>query len=317
MNSARKILVVRGGALGDFILTLPVLAALRRNFPNSALEILGYERVASLAVAGGLADRVSALESPALAEAFARDGVLPANEAEYFAKFDLIISYVYDPDAIFQSNVSRCTGARFLIGPHRPDESTGLHAAKALLRPLAVLGVGDSDFCPRLVLPSPAKPAARELLAVHPGSGSAQKNWPEPKWLELLKRLASATEWNFLLIGGEAEGGRCERLAAALAAHRTHLAQNLPLLDLAQGMRSCFAFIGHDSGITHLAAALDLPGLVLWGPSNEAVWRPMSASNPLRLLRDDHGLEALPVETVFQETRHVGLLSTAKMQKRP
>jgi ADP-heptose:LPS heptosyltransferase len=111
--------------------------------------------------------------------------------------------------------------------------------------------------------------------------------------------LAATAEWHFLLIGGEAEGARCERLAATLPRHRTHLAQNLPLLKLAQKMRSCFAFLGHDSGTTHLAAALDLPGLVLWGASNEAVWRPVSSQ--LRLIRDDHGLDALPVETVFRE----------------
>src|SRR5580700_3521215 len=110
----KKILVVRGGALGDFILTLPVLAALRRRFPTHVLEILGYERAASLAVAGGLAERVSALESPALAGFFARDGAWPAGAAEYFAGFELIVSYVYDPETIFQSNVSRCGAARFL-----------------------------------------------------------------------------------------------------------------------------------------------------------------------------------------------------------
>jgi heptosyltransferase III len=303
MASPRKILVARGGALGDFILTLPVLAELRRHFPTHALEILGYERVASLAVAGGLADCVSALESPALAGFFVRDGAMPAQEAEYFAGFELIVSYVYDPEHIFQSNIARCSAARFLAGPHRPDESDGLHAAKALLRPLEFLGVTDADPCPRLVLPGPARRSAEPCLAIHPGSGSAQKNWPEPKWAEFLQRLTATTGWHFLLIGGEAEGARCERLAAALPDHRTRLAQNLPLVELAQAMRSCAAFIGHDSGVTHLAAALDLPGLVLWGPSNAAVWRPMSKR--MRLLRDDRGLDALPVETVLREAQRL------------
>jgi heptosyltransferase-2 len=300
MTPPRKILVVRGGALGDFLLTLPVLAALRRHFPNSPLEILGYERIASLAVAGGLADRVSALESPALATFFARDGVLQPHETQYFARFDLIVSYVYDPEMVFQTNVSRCNGtAQFLIGPHRPDESADLHATKALLRPLEILGVKDADPCPRLVLPGLAKPFAITRLAVHPGSGSPQKNWPEPKWDALLQRLAVMTQCHFLLIGGEAEGARCERLAAMLPPNRTHLAQNLPLVELAQTMRSCAAFTGHDSGITHLAAALDLPGLVLWGPSNETVWQPISKR--MRILRDDGGLQALPVEAVLKE----------------
>jgi heptosyltransferase-3 len=300
-SSPKKILVVRGGALGDFILTLPVLAALRGRFPTHSLEILGYARAASLAVAGGLADRVSALESSDLAGFFAHDGAWPARAAQYFAGFELILSYVYDPDKIFQSNVLRCVAAPFLAGPHRPDESSRQHATQALLRPLENLGLRRVDPRPRLNLPGPAEPSEDRFLAVHPGSGSARKNWPEPKWAELLQRLAEETRLHFLLIGGEADGSRCNRLAAALPCHRTRLAQNLPVVEAAQKMRSCAAFMGHDSGVTHLAAALDLPGLVLWGPSNEIVWHPMS--DHLRLIRAGGGLDALPVQTVFREAQ--------------
>jgi heptosyltransferase III len=299
----KKILVVRGGALGDFILTLPVLAALRGRFPSHTLEILGYEPAASLAVAGGLADRVSALESPALAGFFAREGAWPARAAAYFAGFELIVSYVFDPENIFQSNVARCGTARFLAGPHRPDESIQSHATKVLLHPLEILGLSEVDPRPRLCLPGPAEVSAQPRLAVHPGSGGVRKNWPEAKWAELLQKLAATTEWHFLLIGGEAEGARCQRLAAALPTQRVHLAQNLPLVDLAQTMRSCAAFIGHDSGVTHLAAALDLPGLVLWGPSNATVWRPMS--DRMNLLRHDGGLDALPVQTVLRAAQRL------------
>jgi ADP-heptose:LPS heptosyltransferase len=294
-----KILLIRGGAMGDFILTLPVLAALRRRFPGCPLEILGHEGPASLAVAAGLADCISPLESPALAGFFVRGGVLQARAAEYFAGFDLIVSYVYDPEEIFQSNVRRCTAARFVAGPHRPDESSDLHAAHSLLRPLKVLGIDEADPRPRLMLPGPVEYSTNKRLAVHPGSGSPRKNWPEVKWAQLLKRLAAESEWHFLLIGGEAEGARCQRLAADLAPDRTRLAENLPLPELAQRMRCCPAFMGHDSGVTHLAAALGLPGLVLWGPTNQAVWRPMA--DRMKLLQDERGLQKLPVETVFGE----------------
>jgi hypothetical protein len=285
-------------------LTLPVLAALRGRFPTRTLEILGYERVASLAVAGGLANRVAALESPTLAGFFARNGAWPAASAEYFAEFELIISYVFDPEKIFQSNVARCSAAQFLAGPHRPDDSGKLQATQVLLRPLEVLGINKADPRPRLVLPGPVILSPEPRLAVHTGSGSDRKNWPEPKWAEFLQKLAATTHWTFLLIGGEAEGERCQRVAATLPPDRVRLAQNLELVELAQMMRSCAAFIGHDSGVTHLAAALDLLGLVLWGPSNEAVWRPMS--DRMKLVRDDRGLDALPMETVFREAQALG-----------
>ena len=301
--SQRRILVIRGGALGDFILTLPVLAALRLHFPSHALEILGGRPFVSLALAGGLAGRVSALDSPALAGFFARGGSWPEEMTAYFAGFEVIVSYLFDPERIFQSNVSRCGRARFIAGPHRPDQSPGLHATQALLCPLETLGIRGADPRPRLTLPAPAQRPADQPLALHPGSGGERKNWPESKWAELLRRLAAETDWNFLLIGGEAEGGRCRRLAAGLPQERARLAENLPLVELARLLQTCAAFIGHDSGITHLAAALDLPGLVLWGPSSEAVWRPVS--DKMRLLRDARGLDELPVQTVLREVEQV------------
>jgi heptosyltransferase III len=262
-TTERKILVIRGGALGDFILTLPVFAALRLRFPKHWLEILGYPSVASLAVAAGLADDVSALESPRFTGFFVPNGSRSAEVAAWLSGFELIISYLYDPGDIFRSNVARCSSARFIAGPHRPDETLAVHAAELLLRPLQALGIRDADPRPRLPLPAP--PPAPPRLALHPGSGSERKNWPEAKWTELLKLLAAQSACDFLLIGGEAEGDRCDRLAAVVPAGRAQVAQNLPLLELARRMQACSAYIGHDSGITHLSAALDLPGLVLWG----------------------------------------------------
>ena len=58
MTSFRgKILVIRGGGIGDFIFTLPAITALRRNFPKAHLEVLGYPHIVRLAIAGGLVDQ--------------------------------------------------------------------------------------------------------------------------------------------------------------------------------------------------------------------------------------------------------------------
>ena len=95
-----KILVIRGGAIGDFILTLPVLAALRAQFPGTRLEVLGYPHIANLALLGEAADRVQSIEARELAGFFAKGGALAPALAEYFAGFHLIISFLYDPDRV-------------------------------------------------------------------------------------------------------------------------------------------------------------------------------------------------------------------------
>lgn len=316
MNSHRaKILVIRGGAIGDFILTLPAIAALRLQFPQAHLEVLGYPHIVQLAIAGGVVDHVSSIEARPLAGFFARNGQLAEDWAEYFSEFDLIVSYLYDPDEIFRTNISRCSPAQFIACPHRPGESSQLHAAQVYLKPLERLAIFDADYVPKLQIGDRENGAlkveaqssaggnleskATVRLALHPGSGSDRKNWPERRWAELVQRLINSTSHNLLLAGGEAEGERLQRLAAALPPQRTKVAQSLPLAELARLLAKCHGFIGHDSGISHLAAALGLPALVLWGESAERVWRPPAET--VKILRHPAGLERLPVATVFEQ----------------
>jgi ADP-heptose:LPS heptosyltransferase len=302
-----SILVIRGGAIGDFILTLPVLAALRAQFPACRLEVLGYPHIAQLAQLGRWADAVHSIEARPLAGFFARQGDLDEDLSDYFAGFALIVSYLYDPDDIFRENVARCSPAQFVVGPHRPDETLRLHATEALLKPLERLAIYGADPVPRLNLElvsgapasaqAGAKPESRSTVALHPGSGSGKKNWPEPNWRELITELVAATAWNLLLVGGEAEADRLQRLAALVPEERLQLAHSLPLGEVARRLAVCRAFVGHDSGITHLAAAVGLPGLVLWGESNETVWRPKSER--MIVLRAMDGLANLSVSTVL------------------
>jgi heptosyltransferase-3 len=302
VNSHRgKILVIRGGAIGDFILTLPAIAALRQQFPEAFLEVLGYPHIVQLAVAGGLVDRAQSIEARALAGFFARGGALAEELVDYFSEFDLIVSYLYDPDEIFRTNVGRCTHAQFLAGPHRAEDQSELHAAKVYLRPLEHLAIFDADPVPKLSINSQA--TTRNQVALHPGSGSERKNWPEAQWADLLQHLAQATPFHLLLVGGEAEGERLQRLAAALPPARTRVAQSLPLTELAGLLQGCAAFVGHDSGISHLAAALGLPGLLLWGESVEEVWRP--PSQKIAVVRHPGGLAKLTVSEVVERLREL------------
>jgi heptosyltransferase-3 len=296
-----KVLVIRGGAIGDFILTLPVLAALRQQFPEVHLEVLGYPHIAQLALAGGLADDVRPIEARALAGFFARGGTLDASWQAYFGSFAVILSYLYDPDGIFRENVALCSTGQFIACPHRPDEGLSLHATEVLLKPLERLAIFNADTTPRLCLPAsmiaPMSPG--RWLALHPGSGSERKNWPEPQWEALITRLLAETELKLLLVGGEAEGSRLDRLVESRDSSRLAFARSLPLAELATRLSGCVAFVGHDSGISHLAAAVGLPCLLLWGPTPPGAWQPRGEH--VRVLRHSPGLYALGVEAVFQQ----------------
>jgi heptosyltransferase-3 len=309
-----KILVIRGGAIGDFILTLPAIAALRRQFPEAHLEVLGYPHIIQLAQAGGLVDRVQSIEARALAGFFARRGALEAELADYFSEFDIILSYLYDPDDIFRTNIARCSTAQFIVGPYRPNEAEKVHATKVYLQPLERLAIFDADHRPHLKIAADSSLShvatkgniwngqdARSTLALHPGSGSERKNWPEEKWADLLQHLVNSTDFDLLLIGGEAEGERLQRLAAALPPMRTQVAQSRALADLARMLQASAAFIGHDSGISHLAAAVGLPCVILWANTIEEIWRP--PQEKVVILKNPGGIRMITVQEVMTKIR--------------
>jgi ADP-heptose:LPS heptosyltransferase len=77
------------------------------------------------------------------------------------------------------------------------------------------------------------------------------------------------------------------------------VAQSLPLAELARELQQCTAFVGHDSGISHLAAAVGLPGLILWGDTMEEIWRPPHQT--VSLLKHPGGLNKIGVERVILE----------------
>lgn len=300
-HSKGRILVIRGGAIGDFVLTLPAIAALRRQFPEAHLEVLGYPHITQLAKATGCVDAVRPIEAKGLAGFFARHGQLDTGIADYLAGFNLIVSYLFDPDDIFRANVAVCTRAQIIQGPHRPDEADPLHATRAYLKPLEQLAIFDADPVPRLEFPG--KKTCLERIALHPGSGSDRKNWPVARWADLVGRLMTETDRPLMMVGGEAEGDRLERLTAGLPPGRVSLARSLPLVELADRMRESAVFVGHDSGITHIAAALGLPCVVLWPDTNESVWGPQGEK--VMLLKEPRGLRALDVDWVFREVMQV------------
>lgn len=295
-----RILVIRGGAIGDFILTLPVLAALRARLPGNHLEVLGYPHIASLALSAGLVDAVRPIESRPMVGFFARGGDLDPAWASYFSSFNLIVSFLFDPDLIFRGNIARVSRAQFIQGRHRPDESGPLHATDQLLGALQSLAIFDADPVPRYCTEAPLD-SREPMLAVHPGSGSSRKNWPEDRWRELLAELARREPLRFLLVGGEVEEGRLERLAGGLPAGRVEVLRSRPLPEVAGRLACCAGFLGHDSGITHLAAAIGLAGVVLWGPTNEAVWRPRGPK--MHLVMAGESLSELPVSIVLGAVR--------------
>jgi heptosyltransferase-3 len=299
-----RILVIRGGAIGDFLLTLPALKLLRDEFPSAHLEILGYKHIIALVENRGYADSVRSIDYAPLASFFSRDGELPAELAQYFRSFQQIISYLFDPDEIFASNLKRC-GVKNLIKAS-PQINDGEHAARQLARPLEQLGLFLEDAAAmlypnkedRMFAKKFLERSARPLLALHPGSGGERKNWALENWRELGDWLVDSMQPSTLLVViGEADESRAQQLKESWAKRPVCFAQNLPLPQVAAVLEQCAVFIGHDSGISHLAAAVGTPSLLLFGPTDPEIWAP--ANKRVKTIRaPKNDLQQLSVATV-------------------
>jgi ADP-heptose:LPS heptosyltransferase len=286
-----RILVIRGGAIGDFILTLPALKALREAYPDAHIEILGYKHIAALAENRFYAQAVRSIEYGLLASFFAKNSELPAELAGYFASFDLIISYLYDPDRIFESNLHRCGVENLLCGPAKIVEK-GTHAARQLARPIEELGISVVDLAEK-IFPSPEdrqfarkflRTLPRPLVTIHPGSGSKGKNWPLENWIELVSGKGGSSmakgelgnmgkQFSLVVVSGEADKAQTAQLEYAWKDRDIRFAKNLPLTHLAAVLEHTI-FVGHDSGISHLAAAVGANCILLFGPTDPNVWAP-------------------------------------------
>jgi ADP-heptose:LPS heptosyltransferase len=278
-----RILVIRGGAIGDFILTLPMLKALREGFPYAHIEILGYKHIAVLAENRFYAQAIRSIEYGALAIFFAKNSKLPAELANHFASFDLIISYLYDPDGIFKNNLRRCGVENLIRGPAKVDDRE--HAAHQLARPLEELGLRPRDFAPKIYHSTESRKFAedflrgmpRPILAIHPGSGGETKNWPIENWIEFGNDMLGPDELcgSLVIVSGEADESKRGLLESKWKDRDVRFAKALPLPHLAAVLEDSI-FVGHDSGISHLAAAAGATCILLFGPSDPDIWAPMN-----------------------------------------
>lgn len=309
MSGPGKILVIRGGAIGDFILTLPAIGLLRENFPDCHLEILGYRQICSLAEGRYYADATRSIEYGPMAGFFNPKASRDTELSSYFAGFNQVISYLFDPDEVFASCL-REAGVRHLI-TGSPKILDTQHAAHQLAEPLQKLALFLDDpaahFHPTEsdlahageVLGTTGAP----LIAVHPGSGGAAKNWPLESWIEFLETLLTQKTARILVTGGESDGPRLQRLRE-LFGNRITFLENLPLTTLGAVLSRSSLFVGHDSGISHLAAAAGAPCVLLFGPTDPQIWAPQNVG--VQVIQAPGGaLDALEVRDVVAKADDV------------
>jgi heptosyltransferase-2 len=308
-----KLLFIRGGALGDFILTLPTLRLLRERWPDAHIELLGHPRFSEIAVKRYYLDAVRSVDRGPLSAFFTPNAVLDPAWMDYIGSFHLVLSYFYDPDGLFRLNLERCDPGEILTYSPQVPADYGRPAARHFAGIVEPLGLALGNDVASELFPSPVDMAAAQaflkglkpgtrLVAIHPGSGGETKNWPKESWAELGRRITEAApDTTLLLVEGEADGEPAEFILAAWKDLPHLRARWLPLPILAAVLRESALFLGHDSGITHLAAAArrDLPVIALFGPTDPTVWAP--PREDVYALRGTLTLANIGVDEVFKK----------------
>ena len=280
----QRILVIRGGAIGDLILTLPAIGALRSVFPNARIDVIGDTRWLNLARHPMYADAVIDTERWDIYRLFSHEPRVPKQLAAYLSAFDLILSYLPTSDTTFTNSLKRyCPGEVMGWSPH-PSGVT--HVTDHLMEPVLRYAIQGLPAEPRVFPHTEDRRAANQLwrsaglpergvLAVHPGSGGRHKLWPLEGWQQVLAWAAKEGVPGVLIYGPAEE----ERGLGPLLNHLNpawKVLRGAPLPQLAAILAKCEVFAGHDSGITHLAAAVGTCTLALFGPTDPLMWGPRS-----------------------------------------
>ena len=277
--------------MGDFILTLPAIALLREAFPDAHIELLGYRHILEIAVGRWYAQESRHIEYAAMAGFFNPKAELDPALCAYFSGFQQVISYLFDPDEYFAGNLRRAGVRHLLTG--NPKIGDHAHAAAQLAEPLQQLALYLESPAARIFPHAEDHASAAAFLngterpvALHPGSGSPRKNWPIERWQKLSTALIDAGR-SVLVVGGESDTRQLDDLRASLPQEQVRFAVGLPLPMLGAVLAGCRAYVGHDSGISHLAAAAGAPCVLFFGPTDPAVWAPANAG--VTVIRPESG----------------------------
>lgn len=271
-----RLAVFRAGGLGDTVLTLPALQAVSELCAPARIRLVGSRWAEQLApLLPGI--EVSRFDSPALTPLFA--AASPAGAPGWLRSADAAVVYGSYGDEPLVCNLRRLCPGPVVVWPAHP--APGRHAAAHLAGAVLQDRVGPEDLPrPRLHPPRPARQWAEQWLethfagarpvAVHPGSGGARKCWPAERVAALIDALGEPA----LMPWGPADDEPCRRVLERLRSRQALPARGLRLERTAALLSCCTAYVGNDSGLTHLAAALGLPVVAVFGPTDPAVWAP-------------------------------------------
>ncbi|MFQ5667034.1 MAG: glycosyltransferase family 9 protein [Candidatus Binatia bacterium] len=296
-------LVLFPGALGDFICFLPTLVGLRQRHRGALLLVA---RPSLLALLRSPDVTTTSIDRREIADLFVPGTSVAAGTRELLSGFAQVYSWTGFGNAELAPRAARVTGGQIRVYPFRGMRA-GEHAvdyyarcAGLVVRPLAAAAIRTDSAWTSERLPLSRELDGRDVLVVHPGSGSRRKNWQG--FSAAIQSWQAHRGGLVVLLHGPAETEHDVGVDA-----RTVRLHDLSLPQVAGLLRRSTLYLGNDSGVSHLAGALGARGVVIFGPTDPAAWAPrgrglrvVSAPTPCARCRPDvFCIHRLPVQTVI------------------
>lgn len=302
-SKVRRVLVVRLRSIGDTVLATPSLHALRRFLPEARLDILLEDWVAPLLEGSHEVDRVLTVGRGSKSSRLRAARLIRAE------KYDVVYNLHGGSTAAL---LTRATGARHRVGyaayryaslhNHAAPPSSALwgrektHSAEQQLALLGWTGVPVTDR-PASRLPVTLEASARvsrrlrdaglegrDFALVHPAAAFDTKTWAAENFARVVEHL-DARGLASVAVAGPGEGRVIEELRSHASAPLVSFT-DLSLPELTVLASRARLFVGNDSGVAHVAAAVSVPQVVVFGSSNVAHWSPWTRA-PFEVVREE------------------------------
>ena len=336
LPSHSRLLFIRLRSIGDLVLLTPALALLKRWRADLKVSVLVESRFLALLEANPDIDQLICwdAEQPGDSDWRARLGRVREIRAQRFA---VAINLHGGPTSAW---VTAASGARWRVGfahyPRKfiynlrvPDARLILaqeivHTTEHQASALFWLGLPREEIpAPRLVVPARWKDSARTRLArlginspyavVHPTALFATKQWPPERFAELGKYLEKEKGLATVYTCGPGESSVLDAVEQATGKSLRRL-EDLHLAELMAILEPARLFVGNDSGPAHIAGALGVPTVVIFGSSNASIWKPWRAQ--ARIVQNPYPCNPCPGDRCYQFPQPECILSVGVEQVR-
>lgn len=289
-SSPGRILVIKLRYVGDVLLATPVLTRLREGFPTARLAIMVNSGTDGVVRGHPALDDVLVVERGSVARQWRFVRALRAR------RYDLVIDLT---DSDRSAALSWLSGAPVRVGYNSEGrwrgclytqiveaDRFGMHQVSYQLKTTEALGLTGPPPDPMLVVTTDARWSAerllqeagldlsRPLVGLHPGARWWFKSWPAERFAALADLIQNESPAQVVFVGAEQERDVAGRIAERMTTPVRSLVGRTGLPELAAVLARAAVHVGNDNGPMHMAAALRVPVIGLFGPSDPAVWGP-------------------------------------------